>query len=389
VPTAPKIGRFGRVGVLRRMNILQIVSSSRTSGAEKHVIVLSERLQKRGHQVTALCPPGGWLPERLRAAGVDVVERRMHGGQFLPAVMSVARSSRRQRYDLIHTHLTCATYLGFMAGLVNRLPVVTSVHVLTHDLVYRRLFPRKRNRIVTVSDFVRDSLVSQGIPAQGVQTIYNGTEFCADSVGEYSASFENDVLPVRAELSLPPQAELIGLFARVDEFKGHPVLVESMRRIVDARPNTYFVCVGAVEPAMQKSLWERAAQDGVAERMRFTGVRDDVQRLLGAMDVVTLPSRYEMCSMSIIEAMAMGKPVVATRAGGNPELIADGETGLLIERNPDALANALISLLSNPSRRAAMGTAARKRAESQFSANVMVERIESLYRELTAAPLSA
>lgn len=367
------------------MNILQIVSSSRTSGAEKHVIVLSERLQKRGHQVTALCPPGGWLPERLRAAGVAVVERPMHGKQFLPAVLSVTRSSRR--YDLIHTHLTCATYLGFMAGLLNRLPVVTSVHVLTHDLVYRRLFPRKRNRIVTVSDFVREALVTQGIPARGVQTIYNGTEFCADSMSSSDPpAHDDDVLPVRAELSLPPQAELVGLFARVDEFKGHPVLVEAMRRIVDARPNTYFVCVGAVEPAMQKSLWERAAQDGVAERMRFTGVRDDVQRLLGAMDVVTLPSRYEMCSMSIIEAMAMGKPVVATRAGGNPELVADGQTGLLIERNPDALADALISLLSDSSRRAAMGTAARRRAESQFSANVMVERIESLYRELTAIP---
>ncbi len=175
----------------------------------------------------------------------------------------------------------------------------------------------------------------------------------------------------------------MGLFAPVDQFQGHPVLVEAMRRIVDVRPNAYFVCVGAVEPAMQKSLWERAAADGVAERMRFTGVRDDVQRLLGAMDVVTLPSRFEMCSMSIIEAMAMGKPVVATRAGGNPELIADNETGVLIERSPEALADALISLLSNPSRRAAMGLAARRRAESHFSADVMVDNIESLYRELT------
>lgn len=380
----------GSASVSRCMNILQIVSSSRTSGAEKHVIVLSERLQQRGHRVTALCPPGGWLPERLRAAGVAVVERPMHGKQFMPAILSVARSSRRERYDLIHTHLTCATYLGFMAGFVNRLPVVTSVHVLTHDLVYRRLFPRKRNRIVTVSDFVRDSLVNQGIPAQGVKTIYNGTEFCANNEMLTTPHADNlSELPVRAELSVPPNAELVGLFARVDEFKGHPVLVQAMRRIVDVRPNAYFVCVGSVEPAMQKSLWESAAKDNVAERMRFTGVRDDVQRLLGAMDVVTLPSRYEMCSMAIIEAMAMGKPVVATRAGGNPELIADNETGVLIERNPDALADALITLLSSPSRRLAMGEAARQRAATHFSANVMVDNIESLYRELTLFPQTA
>ncbi len=190
------------------MNILQIVSSSRTSGAEKHVIVLSERLKRRGHRVTALCPPGGWLPERLRAADVAVIERPMHGGQFVPAVLSVTRSSRREHYDLIHTHLTCATYLGFMAGAMNRLPVVSSVHVLTHDLVYRRLLPRKRNRIVTVSDFVRDSLVKQGIAEQSVQTIYNGTEFCADEdTRDYSHADNASELPVRAELSLPPNAE--------------------------------------------------------------------------------------------------------------------------------------------------------------------------------------
>jgi glycosyltransferase involved in cell wall biosynthesis len=103
---------------------------------------------------------------------------------------------------------------------------------------------------------------------------------------------------------------------------------------------------------------------------------------MAEMDVITLPSRYEMCSMSIIEAMAMGKPVIATRAGGNPELVQDHETGLLIERTPDALADALISLLADADRRRQMGHAARKRAASHFSADVMVDQIESLYQEL-------
>jgi glycosyltransferase involved in cell wall biosynthesis len=368
----------------KRMNILQIVSSSRTSGAEKHVIVLSERLKRRGHTVTALCPPGGWLPDQLRSVGIPVIEKAMHGVRFCPAIVEVTRWAKRHNIDLIHAHLTCATYNGFFSGLLARLPVVASVHVQTRDLVYRRLFPLGHNRIITVSEFVRQWLLKQGIPPTYVRTIYNGTEFTIGDDSLPGANTNDDSLPVKAELSLPPDAEVVGLFARVDEFKGHPILVRAIRRIVTARPRAYFVCVGPVQPHIQLRLWQLAAADGVAERLRFTGTRDDIPRLMAEMDVITLPSRYEMCSMSIIEAMAMGKPVIATRAGGNPELVQDHETGLLIERTPEALADALISLLTDADRRHEMGSAARKRAASHFSADVMVDQIESLYRELVS-----
>lgn len=365
------------------MNILQIVSSSRTSGAEKHVIVLSERLRQRGHHVTALCPPGGWLPDQLRSAGIPVIEKAMHGVRFVPAAKEMTRWVRSHEIDLIHCHLTCATYHGFFSGFMARLPVVASVHVLTRDLVYRKLFPLRQNRIITVSEFVRQALIDQGIPSANVRTIYNGTEFFREETA-LPDDGQGDSLPVRAELSLPPDAELVGLFARVDEFKGHPILVRAIRQIVTARPRAYFVCVGPVQPRIQRLLWQLAAADGVAERLRFTGTRDDIQRLMTEMDVITLPSRYEMCSMSIIEAMALGKPVIATRAGGNPELVSDRETGLLIERNPDALANAIITLLNDSAGRRRMGEAARHRAASRFTADVMVDQVEALYREMLA-----
>lgn len=370
------------------MNILQIVSSSRTSGAEKHVVVLSEKLRQRGHKVMALCPPGGWLPGQLRAAGVPTLEKRMHGIRSFVTAVGLARLVREHKIDVIHTHLTRATYLGFLAGRMAQLPVVSSVHVLTHDVAYRRLFPHRNNRIITVSDFLRDNLLRQGIPASLVKTIYNGTDFCSASDGAFdgrsvtSAGSRGNDLPVRAELSLPPEAELIGLFAHVGDFKGHPILVRAVRRVVNEHPSAYFVCVGAVEPKMQTMLWEMAAEDGVAERLRFTGVRNDVQRLMAEMDIITLPSVYESCSMAIIEAMAMGKPVVATRAGGNPELVQDHETGLLIERTPEALATALCEILRDAQRRRRMGEAARQRAETRFSAAVMAQNIESLYAEL-------
>jgi glycosyltransferase involved in cell wall biosynthesis len=264
------------------------------------------------------------------------------------------------------------------------------VHIQSRDLVYRRLLPRQRNRIITVSDFIRDALIRYGIPASRLHTIHNGTDFCADEIESEAegcaASKAEGELPVRAELSLPPDAELIGLFGRVNEFKGHFLLAEAAGAVVAARPRAYFVCVGAVAPAIQRRLWEIASAGGMAERLRFTGVRNDVKRLMSAMDVVTLPSRYEACSMSIIEAMAMGKPVVATRAGGNPELVEDQETGLLIERNPSALAEGLVAVLSDAARRTRMGEAALLRARTHFTASVMTSHIERLYQEILERP---
>ncbi|MBC7525981.1 MAG: glycosyltransferase family 4 protein [Chthonomonadaceae bacterium] len=369
------------------MNILQIVSSSRISGAEKHVVVLSERLLKRGHSITALCPPGGWLPDQLRGVGVEVVESGMHGVHVGPATMRLSRLMRERKIDLIHSHLTCATYYGYLLSRLTQRPAVSSVHVRSRDLVYRRLFPQRNNHIITVSEWVREAFIERGVSADHVHTIYNGTDFLNEERenSEKPSSMEEE-LPIRAEFSLPPQAELIGIFARVDEFKGHPILMEAMGKIVAQRPNAFLICVGSVEPAVQKSLWELASQAGVADRIRFTGVRNDVKRIMAETDVVTLPSRYEACSMAIIEAMAMGKPVIATRAGGNPELIEDGKTGLLIERDPASLAHAVTSLLANRELKERIGNAARERAIEQFSARTMVDNIESLYGKILSSP---
>jgi glycosyltransferase involved in cell wall biosynthesis len=168
----------------------------------------------------------------------------------------------------------------------------------------------------------------------------------------------------------------------VDGFKGHPILVDAARSIVRQCPRAHFVFVGHAEPGIQQALWERATEDGIEDRLRFTGVRDDIPRLMEAIDVVTLPSRNEACSMAIIEAMAMGKPVVATRTGGNPELVMDRATGLLVERTPDALSEAITSLLRDPARRREMGRAGQTRARSLFSATAMVQNIETLYGQI-------
>lgn len=317
----------------------------------------------------------------------------MRGARSCVTAWNLPRIARERKIEILHAHLTRATYFGFLTSRLTRLPVVSSVHIMTHDFAYRRLAPKRRSQIVTVSDCLRQAMLRQGVAPSQVRTIYNGTDFCEEEAEEAGGPAEvssiagrpeggAEALTVRAELSLPPDAELIGLFGIVNEFKGHPILARALKEIVAARPRAYAVCVGSVKPEMQQSLWETASADGLAERLRFTGVRNDVRRLMSEMDVVTLPSLFEACSMAIIEAMATGKPVVATRAGGNPELIADQETGLLIERTPEALAQALVAILSDAERKKLMGAAAHRRAVTRFSAGVMACHIEHLYQEL-------
>lgn len=192
----------------------------------------------------------------------------------------------------------------------------------------------------------------------------------------------HDPLPIRAELSLPKDAELIGLFGHVDEQKGHPLLVQSAAAIVRRRPKAYFVFVGQADAKMQKTLWEMASADGVADRLRYTGVRNDIARLMDSMDVITAPSQIEACPMVVIEAMARSKAVVAARVGGIPELITHGKTGLLVDRKPDQLVDALSRLLADAEERDRLGRQAFLDAHRKFSARIMVDQIEALYKSL-------
>jgi glycosyltransferase involved in cell wall biosynthesis len=266
--------------------------------------------------------------------------------------------------------------MGYCAGAMAHVPVISTVHVLTRDFAYRWL-PRANHSFVAVSDYLRDRLIARGVHEERVHTVYNGTD-----LQDGDRIIPAPSLSVRAELGLPADAELVGQIGRVDSFKGAPLLVRAAKEVVAQRPRAYFVFVGHAEPGFQQALWEMASKDGVDDRLRFTGVRNDVPRLMRAMDVITLPSINEACSMAIIEAMTVGKPVVATRVGGNIELIADGETGLLVERTPEALAAGVNTILGDPARGLLMGNAAEHRAHTLFTAQVMARNMEQLYQKV-------
>jgi glycosyltransferase involved in cell wall biosynthesis len=178
---------------------------------------------------------------------------------------------------------------------------------------------------------------------------------------------------------------VVAILGHLSEVKGYPTFIEAAARIVQARPDTRFLAIGGetVGDGYRSTFEARVNALGLQDRVQFLGFRSDVPKVLRAVDVVTLPSTAEGFPLAVLEAMACGKPVIATTVGGVPEAVLEGVTGLLIQPGrPDELASAVLQLLGDPAGMARMGVEARARIERLFSARVFAQRVQALYDEL-------
>lgn len=357
----------------RPLRVLQICSSSATSGAENNVLQLSRTLVARGHSVSAVVPSPGWLPDRLAGSGIPVRVQGMKGLGWYRLMGMLVKEARAGRVDVAHTHLTRAAYFGHTFGLLTGTPIVTSVHIANNDNIYRRL-ARGQNRLVAVSDFVRGMLHGRGVPEGYVTTVHNGTDMLDRAGGEARV--------VRASLGIPEGRTVIGMVGRVCPEKGHPEAIEALRTLVKGGQDAHLLLVGREVPEFQRAI--RASVSGPLEgRVTFAGERDDVPALLDASDLAAMPSVMETFGIAALEAMARARPVVATRVGGLPEVVQDGATGLLVEPDAAGLAGALAGafdrLLSHPAEREAMGRNGREVVRAHFTLEKMAGRFEGVY----------
>jgi len=358
------------VAAAKPLKVLQIISSSATSGAEKHVLSLSHLLTQNGHSVEVVCPRGGWLGDQCRLYGIPVHETEMKGAGWFRTTALLMRRFRQGHFDLAHTHLTRATYFGAIAGTLCGRPAVATVHIANHDQVYKRM-ARDRNRLVAVSNFVRGMLHGRGIPDRYIDTVYNGTDFA-----DLDA---HDTSTVRSEFGIPEDRRLIGLVGRVCREKGHLLMIEAMRDVVREYPDTHVMFVGRLEAHFADEFQDAVRTAGVSDHLTMTGVRHDVPRLLDSFEFTTMPSHQETFGIAAIEAAARSKAVVASRIGGLPEVVRHQQTGLLIDLRPQELSEAISYLLDNEGERRQMGTLGRLMVEQKFTLRHMVDRLESVY----------
>ena len=379
---------------MSQLRVLLVTSSARIGGAERHVAALASGLARRGHEVRVLCTPGGWLGDALRAEDITVVESPMQGRGGWRTLRLLWQLLRTSETSVVHSHLTGAAYYASFIALMRRVPMIASVHNVT-GAAYRstsagqrpkRRFALPKNAdwifhfvarhggtLVAVSDFVRDLLLQDGIPEERIRVIYNGTEFADSEVPPPDGS-------VRGELGIPQESLLVGTVGRVRPEKGQLLAVEAFGGLPpELRDRARLVFIGAVDPSFAPVIRDAIKSHHLEDRVIMTGVREDVGRLLSAVDIVLHPSGAEACPLAVLEAMALGKPVVATRVGGLVNVISQGDDGFLVESDAAALASALERLLNDPEERRRMGLAARQTAAERFSLSRMISNYEELY----------
>lgn len=306
----------------------------------------------------------------------------------LPAAWKLYRSLRRLAPEIVHAFLTTGNVLGAVLGTLARVPVIVSSH---RDLggfdgkwITRMNFWTDRHLATSVtanSLAVREALAQRSnAPAETIRLLYNGIDL-------KKIETANRGLAKRQELGLPPNALAIGVIANIRVAKGHQYLLEAFNRIAPHVPQAYLlICGFAGDHDLMKTLQRLAAAGGAAGRVRFMNSRNDIPEMLHALDVVVSPSLSEGFSNAILEAMAAGKPVIATRVGGSPEQIIDGVTGLLVPpQDAGAIAQALLTLLRSPGLRREMGTAAQRHVQENFSVAIMTRNHTRLYDDLLRA----
>ena len=327
----------------------------------------------------------GWRGKQLRedlAIEVGCLQRRP--GVDWRLIRRLAHLIGRRRIDLLHAHQYTAYFYGCSAALLaGRGRVVFSEHGRhypdvrkTRRVLLNRLLLARTAAVTAVSEAVRDSLVKyEGIPRQRIRILLNGID---------PAPFQNPARPeLRKQLKLDPAVFLLGMVARLGPEKDHCSLLKALRLLIERGKKVHLLIVG--DGPKRQELWELARRLGVVEQVSFTGNRRDIPQLLSALDLVVLSSFYEGTSITLLEAMAAGKAVLASRVGGNPQVVREGESGLLFEQgNVEELAQKIILLSENETLRKRMGRQGRRLLEEQFCSRRMVANYEELYRQVLA-----
>ena len=324
--------------------------------------------------------------ERFRDLGVSVSFPDRDGQKFY-VVAELCQWIIRDQIDILHTHSYKPNLYGRLAGILcnaGALKIIGHYHNQYDNkwdsdgtLICDRLLARFSDRLIACSVSVRQHIAERvGVPLEQIELLLNGVE-----MDRFTA--HHDPVTVKAEFGIPSDCKVVGVVGRISEQKAQDDFIKAARIISQHEPETVFLIVGATEnPALLERLRRLTTELGLDDKVRFIGYVADIPKIYAALDVLVVPSRWEGFGLVLVEAMAAGKPIVATHVGAIPEVVADGETALLVPpSDPPAIAAAVVSILSDPERAHAMGRRGVERA-MLFSWEHVSGRLEDLYTRL-------
>ncbi len=367
------------------------------AGAERSLAAMVEALDRTRYEPYAICPDGP-LGELLAKAGAQVrhcplqrLRRTRNPAKLLyyaAQVHSVARDIARKwngpAIDLIHSNSTTAHIYGALLARYWRTPCIWHVRDLVPLGLLGRLLYARADAVIATSTAVADVVRAASGVAEKIRVIPNGIRIDHhDAPGGKS--------PIRAELGIAESAPVLAVIAQLVPWKRHDVFLKAFAEIAKLRPNAVALIAGDDlfnDNARYKAeLLQLTRELRLESNVKFLGWRHDVSAILHACDMVVVPSQAEPFGRVALEAMTAARPVVGTRAGGLPDIVADEETGWLVEPdNPAALSAAMTEALQDPDLARQRGQAGRKRVAERFDITVTTHAVEKLYDDLLKPP---
>jgi glycosyltransferase involved in cell wall biosynthesis len=350
---------------------------------------IARKLEADGVKVHVLPPLPEPTPDGGRGRlGRAVVRMRDLASVITPRARALVDLFRQEQPDIVYLANGVTTNLdGVIAAAICGLPIIVHEKGLRRAGPVERFMSKWVDTCIGMTDNVTAHVKSRRLTARRFLTIYDGIDTEQFAPGGGPA--------VRRELGIPTDAPLVGIVGHIQEWKGQLVVAQAVARARATCPELRCLIIGGVH-RMGTEYGERLrafiAEQGLGAHVILTGARSDVPACLDALDVAIHSStRPEPFGRVLIEAMALGKPLIAPREGGPREIVVDGETGILVEpRDPDALAAAIVRLVTNPEERARMGRAARERVENVFDIRHHVRAIEAVFEDVMAArPVTA
>lgn len=363
---------------MRGVTVLHTEASDGWGGQEIRIFREMVGMRHRGHRVMLASKPDAQIYRRVAAAGFQVIPVAFDRRHFASSVVALRRHIRENRVDVVNTHSSSDSWIASLAGNLEGVALLRTRHIsstVKGNLLNRLLYGRLCREVITTGEFIRNQLIRDlKLDPGKVHSVPTGI-----ALEDYSHVNGG---AFRAAQGIPDDAPVLGIAAVLRSWKGHLVLLDAMSSICSSLPEARLLMVG--EGPMRKVIEARIRELNLQDRIVMTGYREDIGPVIASFDVAVMASyASEGIPQFALQAMALSKPVVGTRVGGIPEVVLDGETGILVNpRDPSSLADAVISLLRDAELRCRMGENGRRRVESHHSFARMLDDMEGCYRRL-------
>lgn len=362
------------------IKVIHVLTDTNIGGAGVWLLNYLKSFDRQKYNVEVLLPKNSLLTEKVEQLQIPVFEvLDIADKSFsLGGVQSFIKAFKKLKPDIVHAH---ASLSARIAAKILGIKTVNTRHCLEDEkkfpksLIYSVINNYLSDIVIGVSKATCDNLLKDGIKKEKLRLVYNGVY----TIKELSCD-ERKI--IKEELSIPQDDLVVGIVARLEDVKNHKMFLKAASQISKKKQNVTFLIVG--DGTLKQDLKKMCADLDIDQRVKFLGYIDDITNVMNIIDIITLTSKKEALSLSLIEGMTLGIPTVSTNSGGPGEVIDKGISGIIVENDDiDQFSNAVISLLDDKDTKEKMGKAAKERAKDIFGIDKMNNELEKIYTELT------